>query len=65
MTNSSGSGRGLVRIGEIEDADHCIEAFQRAGAEGRTALILGKRIEGLDSVLMGRLDNLLMVEVLK
>ena len=34
-------------------------------AQERTALMLGVRIEGLDSALMERVDNLVMVEVLK
>ena len=38
---------------------------KRGGAEERTALMLGKRIEELDSVLIGRVDSLVMVEVLK
>ena len=55
----------LERIGETEGAGDWVETFQRAGAEERTALMLGKRIEGWDSMLVGRVDSLVMVEVLK
>ena len=47
----------MKRIREIEGAGDWTGAFQRAGAGERTALMLGKRIEGLDSTLMGRVDS--------
>lgn len=52
----------LERIREIEDVGDWLEAFQRDSAQERTALMLSKRIEALDSLFM---DNLVMVEVLK
>ena len=50
----------LERIGEIEGAGDWIEAFQKAGAQERRALMLSKRIEAFDSVLIGRVNNLVM-----
>ena len=50
----------LERIGEVKGAGDWIEAFQKAGARGRRALMLSKGIEAFDSVLMGRVNSLVM-----
>ena len=55
----------LERTREIKGAGDWLEAFQGATASERTALMLGKRIEGLDLVLMERADNLAIMEVSK
>ena len=39
----------LERVGEVEGADVWVEAFCRAGDEQRTAMMLGKQVEGLDA----------------
>ena len=41
-----------------------IEAFCRAGDEQRTAMRLAKQVEGLDAVVVERVDNLVMGEIL-
>ena len=46
--------RAAGRIGEIKGAGDWIEALQKAGAWGRRALMLSKRIEAFDSVLQGQ-----------
>ena len=50
----------LERVWEIEGADVWVEAFCRAGNEQRTAMMLGKQVEGLDAVVVERVDNLVM-----
>ena len=54
----------LERVGEVEGADAWVEAFCRAGDEQRTAMMLGKQVEGLDAVVVERVDNLVMGEIL-
>ena len=51
-------------LGEVEGADVWVEAFCRAGDEQRTAIMLGKQVEGLDAVVVERVDNLVMGEIL-
>ena len=48
----------LERVGEVEGADVWVEAFCRAGDEQRTAMMLGKQVEGLDAVVVERVDDL-------
>ena len=54
----------LERVGEVEGADVWVEAFCRAGDEQRTAMMLGKQVEGLDAVVVERVDNLVLEEIL-
>ena len=49
---------------KVEGADVLVEAFCRAGDEQRTAMMLGKQVEGLDAVVVERVDNLVMGEIL-
>ncbi len=55
----------LERIGEVDGTDKWIDAYHSADGEGRAALMLGQRVEGLDTAAMEAVDNVVMGEVLK
>ena len=54
----------LERVGKVEGADMWVEAFRGADDEQRTAMMMGKQVKGVDAVVMDRVDNLVMGEVL-
>ena len=55
----------LSRIGDIEGSDAWLEEFAGAGNDGKMALMLGRRVVGLDGMVVEKIDDLRLAEVLR
>ena len=55
----------LLRIGDIEGSDMWLEKFTEVDIVGKMAMLLGRRVVGLDRMAAEKFENLIMAEVLR
>ena len=55
----------LSRIGDIVGSDAWMEEFAGAENDGKMALMLGRRVVGLDRMVAEKIDDLILAEILR
>ena len=55
----------LSRIGDIAGSDAWMEEFAGAENDGKMALMLGRRVVGLDRMVAEKIDDLILAEILR
>ena len=55
----------LKRIGDIEGSDMWLEEFTQEDHVGKMAMLLGRRVVGMDRMAAGMIENVIMAEVLR
>ena len=55
----------MKRIGDIEDSDMWLEEFTEEDHVGKMAMLLGRRVVGMDRMAAVKIENVTMAEVLR
>ena len=55
----------LKRIGDIEGSDMWLEEFTEEDHVGKMAMLLGRRVVGMDRMAAVKIENVIMAEVLR
>ena len=55
----------LKRIGDNEGSDMLLEEFTEEDHVGKMAMLLGRRVVGMDRMATGMIENVIMAEVLR
>ena len=55
----------MKRIGDIEGSDLWLEEFTEEDHVGKMAMLLGRRVVGMDKMAAVKIENVIMAEVLR
>ena len=60
-----GETESIVNVGDIEGSDMWLEEFTEENHVGKMAMLLGRRVVGMDKMAAVKIENVIMAEVLR